>query len=92
MGHAAMQAVLDHEAAEEAIAKVHHPVQTVSFHVKAHGDDEQRGHDEDQASDSDVSFDKLEASTASTNTSALCLSTCTGRTSATSCGRRGEEH
>ena len=25
------------------------------------GDDEQRGHDEDQASESDVSFDKLEA-------------------------------
>ena len=37
--------------------------------LEQHGDDEQQGHDEDQASDSEIDFHKLEASTASTNTS-----------------------
>ena len=49
--------------------QAHRSVQAVSFHVTQHGDEEEQDRVEDQASDSDVSFVKLEACSASTNTS-----------------------
>ncbi|MCP4201017.1 MAG: hypothetical protein GY769_03695, partial [bacterium] len=56
---------LNHEAVEEASEKAHHSVQAVSVHVIGRSEKEEAQH----VSDSDVSIDKIEACTTSTNTS-----------------------
>jgi len=59
---------LNHETAEEVVDHGHQKVHAVSCHVKKPGEDDERGHDVDQTDDSDVSIDKVEACTTTTNT------------------------
>ena len=60
---------LNHEAVEEPMDQAHRSVQAVSFQLTQRADAEEKDEDEDHASDSDASFDKLEACSPSTNTS-----------------------
>ena len=59
---------LNHEAVEKRADTAHHSLTAVSFQVAQCGGDESMNHDVDSGSDSDVSFDKVEACTKSTNT------------------------